>query len=62
MLVKFAARGGAGDVVARSWCDFLVLEALALNAVSARGLPAAQTEIIDTETIPRTRGREQRPS
>src|SRR3990172_12589198 len=34
MLVKFAARGGAGDVVARRWCDLLVLEASALNVVS----------------------------
>lgn len=50
VLVKFAARGGAGDVVARRWCDLLVLEALALSVVSARGLPAAQTDIIDTES------------
>jgi hypothetical protein len=49
VLVKFAARGGAGDAVARRWCDLLVLEALALNVVSARGLPAAQTSIIDAD-------------
>ena len=49
-LVKFAARGGAGDVVARRWCDLLVLEALALNVVSARGVPAAQTSIIDADS------------
>jgi hypothetical protein len=48
VLVKFAARGGAGGAVARRWCDLLVLEALALNVVSARGLPAAQTSIIDS--------------
>lgn len=50
VLVKFAARGGAGDAVARRWCDLLVLEALALNVVSARGLPAAQTSIIDNDS------------
>ncbi len=50
VLVKFAARGGAGDAVARRWCDLLVLEALALNVVSARGVPAAQTSMVDTET------------
>ena len=50
VLVKFAARGGAGDVVARRWCDLLVLEALALNVVSARGLPTAQTSIIDSDS------------
>jgi len=50
VLVKFAARGGAGDAVARRWCDLLVLEALALNVVSSRGLPAAQTSIIDADS------------
>lgn len=48
MLVKFAARGGAGDVVARRWCDLLVLEALALNVVSSCGLSAAHTNIVET--------------
>lgn len=48
MLVKFAARGGAGDVVARRWCDLLVLEALALNVVSSRGISAAHTNIVET--------------
>lgn len=48
MLVKFAARGGAGDVVARRWCDLLVLEALALNVVSSCGICAAQTNIVET--------------
>jgi hypothetical protein len=47
-LVKFAARGGAGDVVARRWCDLLVLEALALNVVSSRGISAAHTNIVET--------------
>lgn len=50
VLVKFAARGGPGDVVARRWCDLLVLEALALHVVSARGLPAARTSIIDADS------------
>lgn len=50
VLVKFAARGGAGDVVARRWCDLIVLEALALTVVSARGVPAAQTSVIDTDS------------
>jgi hypothetical protein len=50
VLVKFAARGGAGDAVARRWCDLLVLEALALNVVSSRGVPAARTSIIDTDS------------
>jgi hypothetical protein len=48
VLVKFAARGGAGDAVARRWCDLLVLEALALDVVAARGVPAAQTSLLDT--------------
>jgi hypothetical protein len=50
VLVKFAARGGAGDVVARRWCDLLVLEALALSVVSAHGVPAAQASLIDTDS------------
>jgi hypothetical protein len=48
MLVKFAARGGAGDVVARRWCDLLVLEALALSVVSSRGISAAQTNLVES--------------
>ena len=48
LLVKFAARGGAGDVVARRWCDLLVLEALALNVVSEHGIAAAPTNIVET--------------
>lgn len=43
-----AVRGAAGDVVARRWCDLLVLEALALDAVSSRGLSVARTVIVDT--------------
>ena len=48
VLVKFAARGGAGDVVARRWCDLLVLEATALGVVSSRGVSAARTRIVET--------------
>ncbi len=34
VLVKFAARGGATDVVARRWCDLLILEGVALDVVA----------------------------
>lgn len=50
VLVKFARRGGAGDVVARRWCDLLVLEALALDVVSSSGIPAARTSIVDAKS------------
>lgn len=48
MLVKFAACTTANDVVARRWCDLLVLEALALELVSSRGVDAAATQIVQT--------------
>ena len=48
VLVKFAARGGAADVVARRWCDLLILEGLALDVVGSRGIPAARTNVIET--------------
>jgi hypothetical protein len=48
VLVKFAARGGAADVVARRWCDLLVLEGVALDVVGSRGIPAARTTVIET--------------
>jgi hypothetical protein len=48
MLVKFAARGGATDVVARRWCDLLILEGVALDVVSSRGIAAARTHVIET--------------
>lgn len=48
VLVKFAARGATTDVVARRWCDLLVLESLALVVVSSRGIAAAQTQIVET--------------
>ena len=48
MLVKFAARGGAADVVARRWCDLLILEGIALDVVGTRGISAARTTIIET--------------
>lgn len=48
VLVKFATRGDATDVVARRWCDLLVLEGLALAVIAARGIPAAGTDVIET--------------
>ena len=48
VLVKFAARGGAGDAVPRRWCDLLVLEALALDAVASAGVSAAPTRLVET--------------
>ena len=48
MLVKFAARGGATDVVARRWCDLLVLEGVALDVVGSTGISAARTNVIET--------------
>jgi len=48
MLVKFAARGGPADVVARRWCDLLVLEGIALDVVGSRGISAARTSVIET--------------
>jgi hypothetical protein len=48
MLVKFAARGGAGDAAARRWCDLLILEGIALDVVGSRGIPAAHTSVIET--------------
>jgi hypothetical protein len=48
VLVKFAGRGGGGDMVARRWCDLLILECIALQIVAARGIPAAHTNIIET--------------
>ena len=50
LLVKFAARGREGDVVARRWCDLLVLEALALDVVSSNGMAAAPSTIVETPT------------
>jgi hypothetical protein len=48
MLVKFAARGGATDVVARRWCDLLILEGVALDVVGSRGISAAPTNLLET--------------
>ncbi len=48
VLVKFAARGEATAVVARRWCDLLVLEGVALEVVGSRGIAAARTRVIDT--------------
>lgn len=48
MLVKFAARGGATDIVARRWGDLLILEGVALDVVGSRGISAARTSVIET--------------
>jgi len=48
MLVKFAGRGGMGDVAARRWCDLLILEGVALQIVASHGIPAAHTNVIET--------------
>jgi HipA-like C-terminal domain len=48
VLVKFAGRGRGGDMVARRWCDLLILECIALQVVASRGIPAAHTDIIET--------------
>jgi len=48
MLVKFVGRGGVGDVVARRWCDLLILEGVALQVVASHGIPSANTNIIET--------------
>lgn len=47
-LVKFVARGGAADAVARRWCDLIVLEALALGVVRSRGIAAADARVVET--------------
>src|SRR5205085_1066764 len=47
VLVKFAASGNRGDEVARRWCDLLVLEALALQVITSRGIDAATTSLIE---------------
>ena len=48
VLVKFAGRGT--DVVARRWCDLLVLEALALEVVQTRGIAVPMTRLLETST------------
>jgi len=44
-LVKFAAR--STDAVAWRWCDLLVLEALALDVIASRGIPAARAHVVE---------------
>jgi hypothetical protein len=48
VLVKFATRGGAADVVARRWCDLLILEGLALQVVCSHGISVARTNVVET--------------
>jgi hypothetical protein len=50
VLVKFAARGGSGDVVARRWCDLLILESIALDVIATHGIPAARAEVVELES------------
>lgn len=50
VLVKFATRGSDGDVVARRWCDLLVLEALALDVLASRGVAAARAQLLEFPT------------
>jgi hypothetical protein len=50
VLVKFAARGGTGDVVARRWCDLLILESVALEVIAANGIPAAHAEVVEMDS------------
>jgi hypothetical protein len=49
-LVKFAARGAATDVVARRWCDLLILEDIALDAIRSRGTAAPTTAVVEAPT------------
>jgi hypothetical protein len=35
-------------VVARRWCDLLILEGIALQVVASQGIPAAHTNVIET--------------
>jgi hypothetical protein len=44
-LVKFARRG---DGAAARWCDLVVLEALALEVIASRAVPAAAGRLIET--------------
>src|SRR5207302_2980414 len=48
MLVKFAGRGGIGDMAARRWCELLTLEGIGLQVVASHGIPAAHTNVIET--------------
>ena len=48
MLVKFAGRGGVGDMAARRWCDLLILEGIALHVAASHGIPTASTNVIET--------------
>jgi len=48
MLVKFAGRGGVGDMAARRWCDLLILEGIALQVVASHSIPTANTNVIET--------------
>jgi hypothetical protein len=48
VLVKFAARAGVVDAVAKRWSDLLILEGLALHVVASHGIAAAPTNVVET--------------
>src|SRR6516165_645070 len=50
VLVKFAAQGTGADLIARRWCDLLIMEGLALEVVRSRGISAARTNVIETSS------------
>jgi hypothetical protein len=37
-------------VVARRWCDLLILESLALDVIAKSGIPAARAELVEAES------------
>lgn len=49
-LVKFAKQGATADLVARRWCDLIILEGLALEVVRSRGISAAPTNVLETSS------------
>jgi hypothetical protein len=50
VLVKFAARGDQTDRVARRWSDLLVLEWVALDLLSSRGIAASRATLVESPT------------
>lgn len=50
VLVKFAARGGETDRVARRWCDLLVMEWIALQVIASRGIAASEASLIESSS------------
>lgn len=50
VLVKFAARGDRVDASSRRWCDLLILESVALDVIATHGIPAARTQVVESES------------